>query len=65
MRERRIDYFENSRRATYVHQQYAIANPARYDAYERKLVGAHRERRAWAGDLHDQWKKEALLRLQG
>ena len=27
MRERGIDYFENSRRATYVQQQYAIRNP--------------------------------------
>ena len=34
MRDRRIDYFENSRRATYVHQQYAITNPAGYEAYE-------------------------------
>jgi hypothetical protein len=33
MRGKRIDYFENSRRATFVHQQYAIANPAGYDAY--------------------------------
>ena len=39
MRDRRIDYFENSRRATYVHQQYAIANPARYDAYGENSWG--------------------------
>ena len=39
MREKRIDYFENSRRATYVHRQYAIANPARYDAYNENSWG--------------------------
>ena len=30
---RRIDYFENSRRATYVQQQYAIDNPLRFKDY--------------------------------
>ena len=39
MRDKRIDYFENSRRATYVHQRYAIANPARYDAYGENCWG--------------------------
>jgi len=39
MRGRGIDYFENSRRATYVQQQYAIANPARYDAYGENSWG--------------------------
>ena len=39
MRDRRIDYFENSRRATYVHQQYAIANPDQYDAYGENSWG--------------------------
>lgn len=33
MRGKSIDYFENSRRATYVQQQYAIENPAKFDAY--------------------------------
>src|SRR5580704_7518277 len=33
MRERGIDYFENSRRATYVHQQYAIHNPLQFEGY--------------------------------
>jgi len=32
-RERGIDYFENSRRATLVHQQYAIRNPLRHALY--------------------------------
>ena len=34
MRERGIDYFENSRRATCVQQQYAIENPLRFAAYD-------------------------------
>ncbi len=33
MRERGIDYFENSRRATLVQQQYAIRNPAGFARY--------------------------------
>jgi hypothetical protein len=33
MRARGIDYFENSRRAVYVHQQYAIDNPQRFQGY--------------------------------
>ena len=33
MRDKGIDYFENSRRATYVQQQYAINNPLRFKDY--------------------------------
>jgi hypothetical protein len=33
MRERGIDYFENSRRATFAQQQYAIRNPRKYQGY--------------------------------
>jgi hypothetical protein len=33
MRDKGIDYFENSRRATYVQQLYAIANPMAYAHY--------------------------------
>lgn len=33
MRRHSIDYFENSRRATYVQQQYAIRNPRRFAGY--------------------------------
>ena len=33
MRDRGIDYFENSRRATYVQQQYAIDNPRKFADY--------------------------------
>jgi hypothetical protein len=33
MRGKRSDYFDNSRRATHVHRQYAIANPGRFSGY--------------------------------
>lgn len=33
MRAKGIDYFENSRRATYVQQQYAIENPRQFEGY--------------------------------
>ncbi|MBB6185984.1 glucoamylase family protein [Rhodanobacter sp. MP7CTX1] len=33
MRDKGIDYFENSRRATYVQRQYAIANPLGFAGY--------------------------------
>ncbi|MEP6608614.1 MAG: glucoamylase family protein [Burkholderiaceae bacterium] len=39
MRDKGIDYFENSRRATYVQQQYAIANPLRFEGYSRRCWG--------------------------
>jgi hypothetical protein len=39
MREKGIDYFENSRRATYVQQQYAIANPLKFDEYGANCWG--------------------------
>lgn len=39
MREKGIDYFENSRRATYVQQLYAIDNPLKFDGYGRDCWG--------------------------
>ena len=39
MRQQSIDYFENSRRATYVHQQYAIRNPRGYNDYGSLVWG--------------------------
>jgi hypothetical protein len=33
MRARGLDYFENSRRATYVHREYAIRNPLEFAGY--------------------------------
>lgn len=39
MRARGIDYFENSRRATYVQQQYAIRNPKKLYGYGTNCWG--------------------------
>ncbi len=39
MRERDCDYFENSRRATYVQREYAIRNPLRYKEYGEHCWG--------------------------
>jgi hypothetical protein len=39
MRGKSIDYFENTRRATYVQQQYAIDNPAQFDGYSANCWG--------------------------
>lgn len=36
-RDRDIDYFENSRRATYVQQEYAIRNPLEFAGYEENF----------------------------
>jgi hypothetical protein len=39
MRKKGIDYFENSRRATYVQQQYAIRNPRKFRGYNEHSWG--------------------------
>lgn len=39
MRERGIDYFENSRRATYVQRGYAIRNPKGFKGYSEDIWG--------------------------
>ena len=39
MRDKGIDYFENSRRATYVQRQYAITNPLGFDGYTANCWG--------------------------
>jgi hypothetical protein len=39
MKSKAIDYFENSRRATYAQQQYAIRNPKRFKAYGEHIWG--------------------------
>ena len=39
MRARGIDYFENSRRATYSQQAYAIANPGGWKGYDGRVWG--------------------------
>src|SRR5438132_4419617 len=39
MRGRGIDYFENSRRATYAHRAYAAANPMEWSGYSNRIWG--------------------------
>jgi hypothetical protein len=39
MRERGLDYFENSRRATYVQREYAIRNPRGFALYGKNCWG--------------------------
>jgi hypothetical protein len=39
MREHGLDYFENSRRATYTQRRYAIANPKHWQGYGRNIWG--------------------------
>lgn len=39
MKEKGIDYFENSRRATYVHRTYAIQNPNKWIDYSDSIWG--------------------------
>lgn len=39
MREKRCDYFENSRRATYVQREYAIRNPRSFVGYGAQCWG--------------------------
>jgi hypothetical protein len=39
MRSRGIDYFENSRRATYAQRAYAIANPMQWKGYDASVWG--------------------------
>ncbi len=39
MRGKKIDYFENSRRATYIQQQYAIRNPRKFAGYDGNCWG--------------------------
>ena len=39
MRTRGIDYFENSRRAAYVHQQHAMQNPYQFKGYGKLVWG--------------------------
>ncbi len=39
MRQRGIDYFENSRRATYIQREYAIRNPRGFKGYDENVWG--------------------------
>jgi hypothetical protein len=39
MRDKGINYFENTRRASYIQQQYAIHNPKKFKGYEKNCWG--------------------------
>lgn len=39
MRNHKTDYFENSRQATYIHQEYAIRNPHGFEGYGKYCWG--------------------------
>ncbi|MEO7733832.1 MAG: glucoamylase family protein [Kofleriaceae bacterium] len=39
VRDRGIDYYENSRRATYVQQEYAVRNPLEFEGYGEHFWG--------------------------
>lgn len=39
MRDHKTDYFENSRQATYMHQEYAIRNPHNFEGYGKHCWG--------------------------
>ncbi|HEX4337235.1 MAG TPA: glucoamylase family protein [Polyangiaceae bacterium] len=39
MTDKKTDYFENSRRATYIQQEYAVRNPRRFDGYDESSWG--------------------------
>ena len=45
MREKGCDYFENSRRATYVQREYATRNPRSFAGYGCRPLGSVRRRR--------------------
>jgi hypothetical protein len=55
MRRHGIDYFENSRRAAYVHQEYCQRNPQRWAGYSKTCWGITASdgpgpaKQAWAG----------------
>jgi hypothetical protein len=39
MRDKGIDYFENTRRATHIQRQYAIDNPLKFEGYSKNCWG--------------------------
>jgi hypothetical protein len=39
MREKGMDYFENSRRAAYAHREYSLQNPMRWRGYDSEVWG--------------------------
>ena len=65
MRGKGIDYFENSRRATYAHRAYADRQPGRMAGVWSECVGPFRVRRPDRRRLRDRRPQAALLHVRG
>ena len=52
MRDRGIDYFENSRRATYVQREYAVRNPRKFIGYGENCWGVSASAGPGTGAFH-------------
>ena len=63
MREHRSDYFENSRQATYVHQEYARHNPLEFAGYGEFCWGITACDGPGLGEAGRQWRRATVLRL--
>jgi hypothetical protein len=61
MRDRGIDYFENSRRATLVQREYAIRNPKHFKEYCAKCWGLTASDGPGPRDIVDNGRKRRLL----
>ena len=63
MRQHDLDYFENSRRATFVQQQYAIRNPCEFEHYDEFCWGITSSDGPGPGTLLVDGIERVLLRL--
>jgi hypothetical protein len=61
MRKHASDYFENSRRATYIQQQYAMSNPRGFKGYGEYIWGPDRER--WSRTEHAKRSRASCARF--
>lgn len=61
MRNKGIDYFENSRRATYVQQKYAIDNPLNFEGYASSCWGITASEGPGPGNLRINDKKRLFF----
>ena len=63
MREHGSDYFENSRQATFVQQEYAIRNPLNFVGYGEHCWGFLGMRRTRLGEASSERGRTRILRL--
>ena len=63
MCEKKSDYFENSRRATYVQREYARRNPFGFEGYGKDCLGYYGERRARFPDTENRRQGTPVSRL--